>query len=451
MGATETVARWIVTTSYADLPAEAVRAAKETYFDCVGLVLAGSVQPLGQIIQKYVSEQGGPPEATVLASGLKTSVPNAALANGTMGMALDFDPEPQMMALSAALLAVAEKMGASGRDLLEAFIVGSELGWAVGNMGLTDMERRGLHHQGVLGSIAVAAACAKLMQLDQRQTSMAMGMAASMGGGLLQSEGSMTKPLLGGLIARDGVIAAQLVAMGMTAGERLFDDPSGFCGTSITDGVYDLTELAADLGRPFRIQEFKYVRQYPCCRANHGVLDSILGLMREEQFDFRNVERVELDQSYDSLVMRYDRPGNEHQARFSIRFNIAAALVDENVGVDTFTPEKINEQAIQDTMSRIHINVQTQWEVDPANGKAGVPVKILLKDGRVLLRSTAPDQILGSYKNPLGLDYIVGKFRANASLVLPAAKVEQAIELWSPLAEVGDVVQAVKPLVADEQ
>ena len=73
--------------------------------------------------------------------------------------------------------------------------------------------------------------------------------------------------------------------------------PSGFCGTSITEGVYDFTEMADTLGRPFRIQEFKYVRQSPCCRANHGVLDSVLSLMREQQFDFRDVERVELDQA----------------------------------------------------------------------------------------------------------------------------------------------------------
>ena len=449
MDATETVARWIVNTSYADIPADAVMAAKETHFDCLGLVLAGSAQPLGQIIQKYVSKQGGPPEATVLALGLKTSVPNAALANGTMGMALDYDPEPQMTALSCALLAVAEKIGTSGRDLMEAFVVGSEVGWALGNLAVADMERRGLHHQGVLGAIAVAAACAKLMKLDQHQITMAMGMAGSMGGGLLQSEGSMTKPLLGGLIARDGVIAAQLVALGMTAGERLFDDPSGFCGTSITDGVYDFREMADNLGRPFRIQEFKYVRQYPCCRANHGVLDSVLSLMREKQFDFRDVERVELDQSYNSLVMRFDRPDNEHQARFSIRFNIAAALVDGKVGLDTFTTEKIEERTVQQVMSKVHISVRTQWEAGFGDSKAGVPVKIHLKDGRVLTKSTAPDQILGSYKNPLGLDFIMSKFRENASLALPVGKVEQAVEAWSPVGEVGDIVQAVKPLIVD--
>ena len=99
MGATETIARWIVNTSYEDIPSHALTAAKEIVFDCLGLMLAGSTEELGQIIQKYVSMQGGPPEATVLASGLKTSMPNAALANGSMGLSMDYDPEPQIVAI----------------------------------------------------------------------------------------------------------------------------------------------------------------------------------------------------------------------------------------------------------------------------------------------------------------------------------------------------------------
>ena len=448
MSATESIARWIATTSHGDIPPEARRAAKETYFDCLGLMVAGSVEPLGQIIQRYVLEQGGPPQATVLGGGHKTSVAHAALANATMGMAMDYDPEPQMMAIAAALLAVAEHTGASERDLMAAFVTGSELGWIIGTTAVTDLERRGLHHHGVLGAIAAAAASAKLLNLDQHQITMAMGMAGSMGGGLLQSEGTMTKPLLGGLIARDGVMAAELAGLDMSAGERLFENPSGFCGTNITDGIYDFTEPAASLGRPFRIQEFKYVRQYPCCRANHGALDSVLGLMRDEQFDALDVGRVEIDQSYRSIVIRYERPDNEHQARFSIRYVLAAALVDGELGIGQFTPERINAPEIREMMDKIHINVLTQWEVGAGDYMGAVPVKIHLRDARVLERTTEPDQILGGYKNPLGLDFMLSKFRQTAGLALDAAKVERAIETWSPEGEVANVAGAVQTLVA---
>ena len=448
MNATATIARWIATTSHDDIPPEARRAAKETLFDCLGLMVAGSVEPLGRIIQRYVLEQGGPPQATVLGGGHKTSAAHAALANGTMGMAMDYDPEPQMMGIAAALLALAERTGAPARDLIAAFVTGGELGWIIGTTAVTDLERRGLHHHGMLGAIATAAASAKLLNLDQHQIAMAMGMAGSMGSGLLQSEGSMTKPLLGGLIARDGVMAAELASLGMTAGEQLFENPSGFCGTSITDGIYDFTERAEDLGRPFRIQEFKYVRQYPCCRANHGALDSVLGLMRDEQFEAQDVGRVEIDQSYRSIVMRYERPENEHQARFSIRYVLAAALVDGKLGPEQFTPGGINASEIREMMDKIHINVLTQWEVGAGDYMGAVPVKIHLKDGRVLERTTEPDQILGGHKNPLGLGFLLSKFRQNAGLALDAAKIEQAIGAWSPEGEVGDVSAAVKSLVA---
>ena len=451
MGATETIAQWVVNTSYEDIPPEALRAAKETQFDCLGLMLAGSTEELGQIIQKYVSTQGGPQEATVLGSGLKTSMPHAALANGTMGMAMDYDPEPQMMAIVAALLAIAEKTGSSERDLLAALIVGAELGWAIGHTPWDEMEDRGLHGQGVQGGIAVAAACANLLNLDQHQTTMAMGMAASMGGGLLQSEGSMTKPMFAGLSARDGLVSAQLAALGFTAGDQLFDSPSGFSGISITAGAYDFSELAAHLGNPYRIQEFKYVRQYPCCRGNHGALDSILGLMREEKFNYGDVERVEIEQSYRSLVMRFDRPENEHQARFSIRFNLAAALVDGKVGVETFRESKINDPQVQEAMNKVHINVQTQWEAGGGDSHAPSPVTVHLKDGRQLMRSTSRDQILGSASNPFGLDFIVEKFRQNVSMALPKARADQAVEAWSPTAQVEDIAKAVKTLVADGQ
>ena len=331
---------------------------------------------------------------------------------------------------------------------MTAFVTGSELGWIIGSTAVTDLERRGLHHHGTLGAIATAAASAKLLELDQHQITMAMGIAGSMGGGLLQSEGTMIKPLLGGLIARDGVMAAELAAHDMIAGERLFENPSGFCGTNVTDGIYDFTGPAESLGRPFRIQEFKYLRQYPCCRANHGALDSVLGLMRDEQFGAEDVERVEIDQSYRSIVLRYERPDNEHEARFSIRYVLAAALVDGALGIEQFTPERIGAPEIREMMDKIHINVLTQWQVGAGDYMGAVPVKIHLKDARVLERSTEPDQVIGGYKKPFGLDFMLCKFRQTAGLALSAAKVELAIETWSPEGEVGSVAAAVSTLVA---
>ena len=333
MGATETVSKWVVNTSYEDIPPEALKAAKESYLDCLGLALSGSVQPLGRIIHKYVAEQGGKPEATVLGSGLRAPVSNAALANGTFGCAMDLHPGPLIVALAPALLGVGEKVGASGRDILEAFVVGFELGRVLEELSRDNLQQRGIEATIGGARMAVATACAKLLKLDHHQTAMAMGLATSMEAGLVSNQGTMTKPLHAGLIGKDGVMAACLVELGFTGLDHVLDHPSGWYGATMAEGIPDMSGPANKLGNPFRIQDSKYVRQYPCCRSNHGMLDSILGLMREHKFDYRDVDSLEMDQSYGSIVMLYLEPQDEHQARFSALFNAPASLVTARSGL----------------------------------------------------------------------------------------------------------------------
>ena len=448
MSATETISKWIVNTNYESIPPEAIQAAKESYFDCLGLALSGSVQPLGRIIHKYVTEQGGNPEATLLGSGNKDPVANAALANGTFGCALDLDPGPLMVALAPAILAVGERVGASGRDLLEAFVVGSELGLVLEEISHQNLLQRGLHTIGG-GRIAVATACAKLLKMDHHETAMAMGMAASTEAGVTSNMGTMTKPFHAGLIAKDGVMAASLIELGLTANDHVLDHPGGWYGATMAEGVPDMNGPANDLGTPFRIQDTKYIRQYPCCRINHGMLDSILGLMEEHRFDHRDVECLEMVQFHGSVVMLYLEPQNEHQARFSALYNAAAALVEGNMGIESFTLEKVNDPVIIETMGKVRINVKTRWQERPGDDQAGIPVTIRLKDGRILEHITPMGQIRGTQKNPLGMDDIVNKFRKNAGYALPSQGVDQAIKVWWDMEQVKDVGEAVKTLVAD--
>ena len=453
MSTTETIVGWIVSTSYEDIPPDTLRAVNESCFDCLGVMLAGAMQPVGQTILEYVTAQGGTPEATVLAAGVRTSLPNTALANGTMGHALDYDDfggfGHPTVAIFPALLALGEKLGSSGRDLLEAYVVGCELGVALDRTTHYNQMRRGFHGTAVLGRIASAAACAKLLKLGLHETTMALGMAGSMAGGLIHNFGTMAKPLHAGLTARDGVMAAQLADMGITAGDRIFEHPLGFTNTIIGDGIYDLNEMAANLGKPFRTQEALMLKKYPSCGGNHGMLDSILGLMKEHNFDYRDVEGVEIGQSYLSVVMLYTQPEDELKAKFSALFNTAAALVDGTVGIDTFTQDKVNDPVIRETMGKVRLDVQSKWQEGSGDYRGETPVKIRLKDGRVLEHTTPRDEILGSQKNPWGFDNIVGKFRVNASLALPPDKVDQAIEAWSAMEMVQDISQAIKTLVVD--
>ncbi len=455
MGATETIAKWIVNTNYEDIPPEAIRVANESCFDLLGVILAGSVQPVGQIIQKYVSSQGAAPEATVLSGGVQSTLANAALANGTMGHALDYDDfggfGHPTVAIFPALLAIGEHAGSTGRDLLEAYVVGCEVGLALQHTTKYKQMDKGFHSTAVIGRLACTAACAKLLNLDEHQTTMALGMAGSMASGLIHNFGTMTKPLHAGLTGRDGVTAVQLAQLGLTAGDQIVEHPFGFAATVLGEGIYDLDDMADNLGKPFRTQDALIIKKYPCCGGNHAMLDSLFSLMRNNDFSVDDVANAEVDQSYYSVVMLYQEPEDELKGKFSAKYNVAAALVDGEVKVDTFTQEKIADPAINEVMGKVRTRVMAKSEELLTEAADGLKVKITLKDGRVFEHTTARADILGSQKNPWGFDAIKTKFRENVALVLNDEGVSKAVEAWSDIPDVTDVADLVRStLVANK-
>ena len=443
MGATDTIAKWIVNTTYEDIPPDALRVANESCFDVIGVILAGSAQPVGEIIKKYVAEQGAAPQATVLSSGSQSSVANAALANGTMGHALDYDDfggfGHPTVAIFPALLAIGEHSGATGRDLLEAYVIGCEVGLALQHATKYKQMDKGFHSTAVIGRLACTAACAKLMKLDHGQTVMALGMAGSMASGLIHNFGTMTKPLHAGLTCRDGVTAAQLAQRGLTAGEQIIEHPFGFATTVLGEGIYDLDEMAENLGKPYRVQDALMIKKYPCCGGNHAMLDSLFSLMRDNDFTYEDVASAEVDQSYYSVVMLYQDPDDELKGKFSAKYNVAAALVDGEIAIDTFTQEKIADPTINETMGKVRTRVMAKSEEMLTRSDDGHKIKITLKDGRVLEHITARADILGSQKNPWGFENIKAKFQENVALVLSQQGVEDAVNAWSDILQVSDV------------
>ena len=450
MGATEKVAKWIVETTYEDIPPDAIRVANESCFDLVGVILAGSTQKLGDIIRSYAGELGGTDEATILATGERTSALNAALVNGTMGHALDYDDfggfGHPTVAIFPALLALGESIGATGRDLMEAYIVGCEVGLAVDYATHYHGQQmhRGFHSTAILGRLAAAAACAKLLKLDEKQTTMALGMAGSMAGGVIHNFGTMTKPLHAGMTCRDGVMAAQLAQRGFTAGDQILEHPVGFTATVIGDEHTDLDEAADGLGKPFRVQDALIIKKYPSCGSNHAMLDSVFGMMREHGFGHEDVANAEVVQSYASTVMLYEEPETDLKGKFSAKYNMAAALLDGEIAIDTFTDEKIVDADVLDMMERVRIRVQSKFEQGGGTVSKGVPIRVTLKDGRVIEHETPRGEILGSQINPWGMDNITGKFRDNVGLVLSEDRIDHAIRRWQDVTQLDDVGAAIR-------
>jgi 2-methylcitrate dehydratase PrpD len=308
--------------------------------------------------------------------------------------------------------------------------------------------------------MAAAAACSKLLHLNERQVQMALGIAGSMASGVVLNHGTMTKPLHAGLAARDGVMAAELAGRGWTAAEDIIDHPLGFI-PSFCGEAGDVDAIVKSLGNPFTIQNTIVIKKYPCGAGNHPTIDSLLALMEEHHFDYRDVEQVELEQSYQSDYVLYAKPRTGLEGKFSVLYNAAAALVQGEVVIDTFSDDTIHDARIEETMNKIHVRILSRWNEweeksrgrwpDGSTGFTGKPVKVRLKDGRVLVKTIAPKELLGSPRNPWGMEKIRAKFVSNANRALPPDKVGQAAEIWSKLGDIKDVSSALGCVLTPER
>ena len=238
MGATEKIARFIVDTSFEDIPRDVIEKAKRTALDCVGAALAGVGEPVSQTITGYVTKLGGPAQASVFGAGVKVSVADAALANGCIAHALDYDDcgvkigHPSVLVLPA-VLSLGEHLGASGKDILTAYVIGLEIEGKLALHADFKLMQARLNHQTWYGSIGAAAACAKLLKLDVEKTRMALGIAANFACGLSANHGSMAGAMAAGNACRNGVIAALMAQAGITANPNIIEAKNGFYDTLV--------------------------------------------------------------------------------------------------------------------------------------------------------------------------------------------------------------------------
>jgi 2-methylcitrate dehydratase PrpD len=173
--------------------------------------------------------------------------------------------------------------------------------------------------------------------------------------------------------------------------------------------------------------------------------------MRDNDFTYDDVADAEIDQSYFSVVMLYQEPEDELKGKFSAKYNVAAALVDGEVSIDTFTQDKIDDETMNDTMGKVRTRVMAKSEELLTESADGLKVKITLKDGRVFEHTTAREDTLGSQKNPWGFDAIKDKFQDNVSRVLSPDGTAKAIETWENIPEMTDIATAIRSTLVAEK
>jgi 2-methylcitrate dehydratase PrpD len=289
MSATGTIAAFIAEADYGQFPPEAIHLAKRSILDCLGVALAGSSESAGRIVVDYVRELGGAPLATVIKGGFKTSPPMAALANGTMAHALDYDDVfatgggHASVSIVPAVVALGEASGASGRKLLEAYLVGFEVGARISAAIEPGHSEKGWHPTATVNALRAAAATAKMLNLHGDEIEHALGLAASLAGGLRLNIGTMTKPFHAGNASRNGIIACMLARKGFTAEKGILEQsPYGFCEIFSGDEKPDLEKLTEGLGTQFQIVSPGIgIKKYPCVAGIHSAIDAVLHLAEQ--------------------------------------------------------------------------------------------------------------------------------------------------------------------------
>ena len=455
MGVTRQLATFVVDTSFADIPAPANARAKEAILDGLGCALVGSPTPIGKLVTRYVRERCETPRAAVIGSGYKTSAALAALANGTMAHALDFDDVNWSMSghptvpLLPAVLALGQEIRASGADVLLAYTLGFEVETQIG-LGVNPRHYNlGWHATSTLGTLGAAAACAKLLGLDVENTCMALGIAASTAAGLRQNFGTMTKPLHPGQAAMNGVTAAQLAQLGWTADANILEAPYGFCQLYAGANQYNLDDIVKRLGNPFELLATGVaIKQYPCCAFTHRALDGMLSLVQQHQLSAADVVGVECRVGRPTMeVLIHTRPQTGLEGKFSMQYCMAAALLDKRIGSLSFSDEKVRRPAAQQLFERVTMTLHPEAQRDGTSGE-GLPVTVMvmLRDGRTLSEHIQHPK--GHPANPLTAIALQDKFEDCAYGVLERQDLRQVIELVRALEQLDDIGLLMDVLMA---
>lgn len=404
------LARFVRDLRLETVPNEVVRAARFCVLDTLGSALGATSSQEIQRITRELQNWSGAGENHRLASawgqGARTSLNNAVLVNGMLSHELELDDVHTASkshvgaVVVPAAWTVADAMGMSGKDLLEAVIAGYEVMGRVGRaMDVASNRKRGWHTTGVIGTFGAAAAAAKLWRLTEEETVHAFGIAGTQSSGLwaFLAEGATCKKLHPARAALNGVTACLLAKSGMTGAEHILDAADGGLYQAVSDR-FDMARLVEGLGEGYEIMKVDK-KPYPCCRTTHHAIDGALQL-REEGVLPEQIASV-LVETYEVGVLQCgfpEYPRSPVEAKFSIPFTCAAAFVRGHVGLPEFSREVLEDPQVQRIAQATTVQ-ETPLFSQRYPDRWGSRVTVTLTDGTC--RVCQVDDMSGSVAKPL--------------------------------------------------
>ena len=391
MRATDAAIDFIHRTQLDDIPAEVQHLGKRAILDTVGVSLAAAKDEAVAILAETLAGREGNSAATVIGRSHRTDALSAALINGVLAHALDFDDVNDSCMghpsapLVPAVLALGEELGASGARVLEAFLIGFELecklGLAIGNAHYA----KGWHATATTGTMAAAAACAKLLGLDREQIGMALGIAASSSAGMRINFGTMTKPFHVGQAARGGLMAALLASNGFTATADILDHPIDYTRVFADKDEADASRIVGTLGSPWDIASpGLVVKKYPCCNSTHRTIDATLSLVSEHSPSPSEIESVVISMPPgEDIPLIYSRASTGLEGKFSMQYCIASAILDGRVDLNTFDQTSVDRPEVQRLTGLVKLEYDDTQDPVVVNAGGHVDVTINMSAGKL--------------------------------------------------------------------
>jgi 2-methylcitrate dehydratase PrpD len=446
MSETKTLASYIVNARFEDIPGDVRHEAARSLVNFMGVALGGSVDPAVDVALRALTPFSGKATAAILGRSERLDPLHASLMNGISSHVDDFDDTtPQnyihpTAPVASAMFAYASANRVSGRDFLNAFILGFEAESRVGNAVYPSHYDVGWHITGTAGIFGAAAAIGRLRHLSEQQMVWALGLAGTQAAGVREMFGSMGKAFHPGRAAQNGYASAILAESGFTAGERILEGPRGFA--AVQSAGHDLTKVTKDLGVDFNLRRNTY-KPYPCGIVNHPTIEGCIELHHAHNLKADDIAAVRLRVA--PLVLDLCNQQNITrglQGKFSVYHGAAVGLVRGMAGLDEYTDAAVNDPPVKRVRERVTA------AGDPGLTEDQAQVEVELADGRRL--SWFVEQSLGNIHRPLTDRQLDDKFRRCGSRALPTDAVEVALDrCWriSELEHVGVLVDATVPVV----
>jgi 2-methylcitrate dehydratase PrpD len=404
----EDIAEFVCSAAQRPVSQRAIEIACTAFVDTIGVMFAGSREADAQIVRSTFGvrvERG----AHIIPALDQCPPAQTALINATAAHSLDYDDvaldgHPSGV-LVPAIMAMAEDVGSSGQDAIDAYLVGYQVWGDLHERKTARLHDLGWHPTCIFGAISAAASCALIGSLNEEQTQNALGIAASLTSGLLGNFGSMTKPLQVGRAAEAGVIAAQLARKGFTSTKTVFDRAPGFFDAYFRDWK----RASPEIGGRWLIEDVGLnIKRYPICYCAQRAVDGALALVRDHQFDLQDVDSivVQLGETQDK-ILQFRQVGSIAQAKFCLEFCVAASIVKRRLGFAEIAMPVAAEPDVAALMAKVTRDIVPSQPGDVFAAFDRVCIKT--KDGREL--DCGPIAYAkGNFKNPLNRQELFEKF-----------------------------------------